>query len=143
MNKVENLSIKTEVRQYKNFTFKKNMLEISVAFMVSTAFNKVITAFSENLIMPIVNFASNSTVDWRKLELTPCNNLNFEIGKFLGSTVDFVLFSICFYLVYMKIVIPFCSKFAPDENNEKICIACCQSINKNATRCPFCTTRTH
>ena len=104
--------ITEEIEKYKKFAFKDNMLQVAIAFMIGTAFNKVIISLSDNIIMPILNYLiSKTNGNWRELKFSPVEGLDFEIGHFLSSFIDFVLISIVLYVIYRI--------FIKKDNNER------------------------
>ena len=93
------------------------MIKISIGIIIGNSFNSVVHSISNNIIMPIVNFLVSKTgTNWRTLELEITTGLKIEIGKFLGSTIDFVLISIILYIIYMKIF----KKVFKSKTSEKI-----------------------
>lgn len=125
-----------EIKKYKEFAFKDDMLKMSIAFIMGAAFNKVVTGISNLLIMPLINFVILQTGDaWRKWKIEPINGLKIEIGEFLGVSIDFFLISIILYLIYSKTKNENCKNVIP----MKKCSLCFSNININAKKCPECT----
>lgn len=89
------------VDDYKKFAFKDGMLKMAIAFILGASFTKVVTAISESLIMPILNFLLSKTgSNWREWIWTPATGLELEIGVFLGAMIDFLLISIVLFVMY-------------------------------------------
>lgn len=127
-----------EIKKYKEFAFKEDMLKMSIAFILGASFNKVVTGISDLIIMPIINFVLIQTGEtWRKWSIEPIHGLKLEIGQFLGILVDFILISIILYIIYMKII----SKITSNSKTQQIkkCPLCMSEINILATKCPKCT----
>jgi large conductance mechanosensitive channel len=133
--------VKDEIVSFKKFIFKKNMLEFAIAVIIGGAFNKVVSALSSNILMPIVNFALSKTQgDWRKYSWSPWENLNLEIGSFLGHSIDFLITGLCLYIIYIKILKPlFVPTSADMPKATKKCKFCYEDIAIKATRCSRCT----
>jgi len=92
-----------ELKQYKDFAFKTDKIKMSVAFILGSSFNKVVTGVSELILMPIVNFvAYQAGGSWRKWHVEPLKGLNFEVGEFLGIMLEFFLISLILYIVYKR-----------------------------------------
>lgn len=102
---IENKILKNELEEFKKFAFKGDMVKISIGIILGNSFNSVVQSISNNIIMPIVNFLISKTGNnWRNLNLEIVSGLKIELGKFLGSTVDFLLISICLYIIYIKVL---------------------------------------
>lgn len=94
-----------EFIKYKQFAFKEDMLKMSIAFILGSSFNKVVTGISDLIIMPIINFILIQTGDsWRKWNVEMMPGLKIELGQFIGVLVDFLLISLILYIVYGKII---------------------------------------
>lgn len=119
---IENKVIKNEIKEFKKFAFKGDMIKISIGIILGNSFNEVVKSISDNIIMPIVNFIISKTGNnWRNWDLEIIGGLNLEIGKFLGSSIDFLLTALFLYLIYMKIM----KKFLDDNSiSSKICTKC-------------------
>ena len=127
--------IKNEIRQFEKFAFKQRMVEMAVAFILGAAFQNAVTAISNYLIMPLIKFVLNQTGEnWRCFTYTPIEGMTFEVGKFLGAFVDFLLIATVLYIVYQKIIL----RFTPKEDIIR-CQYCLSVINKDCIRCPQCT----
>jgi large conductance mechanosensitive channel protein len=112
---LENKILKEEFDQFKKFAFKGDMIKISIGIILGNSFNAVVQSISNNIIMPIVNFLISKTgSNWRNLEFEIAEGIKIEIGKFLGSTVDFLLVAIFLYIIYIKIFGKF---FIDDDKN--------------------------
>jgi len=100
-NFINQEKLKSEFEDYKKFAFKGDMLKLAIAFILGGAFNKVVSAISENFMMPLLNFLINKTgSNWRTAIWTPLEGLNFEIGKLAAATIDFILMSLVLYIFW-------------------------------------------
>jgi len=137
MNKNKNFIGEKEIKKYKAFAFKEDMLKMSVAFMIGASFNKVVSGISDFLIMPFVNFIIIQTGEsWRKWSVEPIVGLKIEIGQFLGVMIDFLLISFILYIIYGKII----KTIVKTEIIQmKTCDFCMSEINLMAIKCPKCT----
>lgn len=128
-----------EIKKYKEFAFKEDMLKMSTAFILGASFNKVVTGISDFLVMPLINFIIIQTGDsWRKWSVEPLIGLRIEVGQFLGVLVDFFLISLILYIVYFKIILNIYNK-TNNQAQTKKCNLCLSEININAIKCPRCT----
>lgn len=99
--------IKSELREFKKFAIKKNILELAVGVVLAAAFTKLVNAISECLIMPVVNLVISQTGDkWREWTISLLE-VKFEIGRMLGTTLDFLITAIVLYIIYKKLIYTF------------------------------------
>jgi large conductance mechanosensitive channel protein len=97
--------IKNEIKEYQTFVFKENMFKMAVAFVIATAFNKTINTFTDGFIMPIIKYLlGGPEASWKTLTWEPTPGLVIEVGKFMGTAVDFLIMSIILYIVYTKFI---------------------------------------
>ena len=99
------IDLSKDVEQFKKFAFGKNMMGVAVALVLATAFQKTVSAFTDNLFMPIINYFVNRTGgNWRKMSFSPVEDMNLEIGQLIGSVLEFALTSLLLYIIYYKVV---------------------------------------
>lgn len=107
VNMIDINQIKKEVDEYKRFAFKDDLLKLAIAFIIGGALTKAVSAISECLIMPAVNYLVKFTgTNWRQLSWSPLINLTFEIGKFSAAMVDFFLTTIVLFILW-KVAVHF------------------------------------
>lgn len=101
----KNLIKPENIEEYKNFAFNKNMVGVAIGLVLATAFQKTVTGISDYLIMPIVNyFIGNVDGNWRNLVFHPLQGMNIEIGKLIGTIIDFVIITLVLFLLYKTII---------------------------------------
>ena len=92
------------LKEYKEFAFKSRIIDMAIAFILGTSFGKAVSSLSDNVLMPfltwVLNFTTNNGTSWRELAWTPTHGLTFEMGKFFGTTVDFLVISICLFIIW-------------------------------------------
>ena len=79
------------------FLFERNIIITAIGFIVSTQISKLITSFVEIIIDPIIKRISAGTVDHLKDLEVSVYDVNFKIGLFLDTLLNF---SVTFYVVY-------------------------------------------
>jgi large conductance mechanosensitive channel protein len=117
-------------KEWKTFAFKNQTIDAIIAFTLGIAFSKLVTSFSESLIMPLVQFLSKYTGEsWRQVVWEPFPNLKFELGQLYAATVDFIIMSIILFGLW-KFMKFFTKSEKPKESCEDQCqSACC--VKKN------------
>lgn len=103
--KVTNFKSLSDLDDYKKFAFGKGMLNVAIALVLATAFQKVVSSICDNLIMPFLNyFISKTGNTWRELVITPTEGMDLEIGRLLGNFLDFLIISLSMYFIYVKLL---------------------------------------
>lgn len=122
--------------EFKAFVMKGNVVDLAIAVVIGGAFGKIVTAFVNGIIMPLVSYVMPSG-DWQTLVVG-----KFQIGAVLGATVDFLIIAATVFLVLVKLLGAMTrKKEAPGEPTTKACPACLEQVAIKATRCKFCTTQ--
>jgi len=91
------------IKEYRDFAFREDMMKFAVGVILGNSFNKVINGISDYLLMPIFKFLVSKTGDgWRNWAFIPFSGLEFEVGRMIGVLVDFLLISFILYLICQK-----------------------------------------
>ncbi len=129
------MSLKEE---FKAFVMKGNVVDLAVAVVVGGAFGKIVTAFVDGIVMPMVTMVLPANIKWEEWVLG-----KFRIGAVLGATVNFLIIALVIFLVLVKFLGKFMKKeeapAAPPTSKE--CPACLEQVAIKATRCKFCTSQ--
>jgi large conductance mechanosensitive channel len=81
------------LREYKEFLFRGNLLDLAVAFILGAAFNTVVQSFANDVIMAGV--AGVFGLDGvNKLTLGP-----LLIGRFLAAVLSFVIIATVLFVI--------------------------------------------
>lgn len=83
------------LRDFQEFAFKGNVIDLAIAVIIGTAFSRVITSFVENVIMPLINPLIGVTgKEWRTITIGP----GIAIGQFLGAIIDFLIIALILFV---------------------------------------------
>ena len=121
------------VQEFKQFVVRGNVIDLAVAVVLGAAFTKIVTAFVDGIIMPIVG-AVLPGGDWRTFTVTP---LGIKLGSVLAATIDFLLVALVVFLVVNKLMGSFRKK--DEVPAAKSCPECLEMIPLAARRCRACT----
>ncbi|WP_026853885.1 large conductance mechanosensitive channel protein MscL [Geothrix fermentans] len=128
------MSLKDE---FKAFIMKGNVVDLAIAVVVGGAFGKIVTAFVDGLVMPLVSYVLPANIKWEEWVLG-----NFRIGAVLGATINFLIIALVVFLVLIKFLGRFMKKEeAPAAPTTKECPACLEQVPLKATRCKHCTSQ--
>ena len=93
------------LRGFKNFLMQGDLIVIAVGLVVALAFSMLITAFTTNIINPIVAAAGGKTGNGLGFYVSDHNSKTFvDIGAFISALIYFVIF---IAVVYFLIVVPY------------------------------------
>ena len=105
-------------KEFKEFAFKGNIVDLAVAVVIGGAFGAIVTSFVENIITPLIGMLAGG-IDFTGLKIT-VGNAEILYGNFIQSFVDFLIIAFAIFMA-----IRFLSKFKlkedePDEVEEEL-----------------------
>lgn len=83
-------------KEFKEFAFKGNILDLAVAVVIGTAFSAIVTSFVDDLIMPLVG-ALLVGVNFTHLTIT-IGDATILYGNFIQSFVNFFIIALSIFL---------------------------------------------
>ncbi len=134
------------MRGFKNFLMRGDVIVVAVGLVVALAFSMLITAFTTDIINPIVAAAGGSTGNGLGFYVSDHNQKTFvDIGAFISAIIFFVIF---IAVVYFVIVVPYKAVQARrgqvvfgDPAPVKTCPACLSTdLPAGASKCKYCGT---
>ena len=88
------------LREFREFLFRGNIVELAVAFVMGVAFAAVINSLVENLVMPAIA-AIIGKPDFSDLTFT-INDAVFRYGAFLTAVIQFVAVAAAVFFFVVK-----------------------------------------
>jgi large conductance mechanosensitive channel len=88
------------LKEFKDFLFRGNIIELAVAFVMGLAFAAVINSLVNNLVMPIIA-AIIGKPDFRNLTFTIHRSV-FHYGAFLTDLIQFVAIGAAVFFFIVK-----------------------------------------
>jgi large conductance mechanosensitive channel len=134
------------MRGFKNFLMRGDVIVIAVGLVVALAFSMLITAFTTDVISPIVAAAGGKNGNGLGFYVSDHNAKTFvDIGALISAIIYFVIFVA---VVYFLIVVPYKHIQARrgqvvfgDPTPVKTCPACLSSdLPAAASKCKYCGT---
>ena len=125
------------IHEFKAFVAKGNVVDLAVAVVVGGAFSRIVTAFVDGVVMPLVSYVLPANTQWEAWTLG-----KLRVGTVLGATVNFLLIALVVFLVLVKLLGALMKRrqeVVPAAPDTKVCPECLQAIPAAARRCKHCT----
>jgi large conductance mechanosensitive channel len=134
------------MRGFRNFLMRGDVIVVAVGLVVALAFSMLITAFTTDIITPLVSAAGGKTGNGLGFYVSDHNPKTFvDFGAFISAIIFFVVFMA---VVYFVIVVPYKHVQARrgqvvfgDPPPVKTCPACLSGdLPAAASKCKYCGT---
>jgi large conductance mechanosensitive channel len=135
--------------EFKQFVMKGNVVDLAVGFVVGAAFGKIVTSFTNDILMPPIGLALGA-VDFSNLFINLSSKHydtlaaakaagapTLNVGLFLNTIVDFLIIAFAVFILVKWVNRLVGEK--PPAPTTKDCPYCATAIPIPATRCPHCT----
>ena len=130
------------IGEFKSFLTRSNALALAVCVIIGAATAKVVTAVSDDLLMPVIGMVLPSG-DWRqaKIVLKTATDSAGKVtenailyGHMIGTLLDFLIIALVVFLITKAIMRP------EGGVPTKSCPECLEIIPLAAKRCRACGT---
>jgi large conductance mechanosensitive channel len=81
------------LNEFREFISKYKVMGMTVAFILGLYLGALVQALVNDLIMPIIQFATPS-IQWEVIELGP-----FRVGHFIGALITFLIVAFVIFLL--------------------------------------------
>jgi large conductance mechanosensitive channel len=88
------------IREFRDFLMRGNIVELAVAFVMGVAFAALITAFVDDLVMPIVAMIIGKP-NFDDLTFT-INDAVFRYGAFITAAITFISIAAAVFFFVVK-----------------------------------------
>ncbi len=133
-------------KQFKDFTFKGNVIDLAIAVILGVAIGAVVTSFVNDVLMPPIGLLLGK-VDFANLfinlsgqsypSLAAAKAAGAPViayGVFLNSLINLLIVAFVLFLIVLQV-----NKYRNLGAPPKDCPHCFTKIPAAATRCPNCT----
>ena len=104
--------MKDFIKEFKEFSFKGNVLDLAVAVVIGGAFGKIVSSLVADIIMPLVGMLTGGH-DVTGLKAT-FGTATVTYGVFLQNVIDFLLIAFSLF-VAIRLINKFKPKKTPEE----------------------------
>ncbi|MEE1043619.1 MAG: large-conductance mechanosensitive channel protein MscL [Clostridia bacterium] len=105
------------LKEFKEFAFKGNVLDMAVGVVIGTAFGKIVTSIVNDLIMPTVGMITAGK-DFTAITIPLKGESAIMIGNFIQSFVDFLIIAASIFM-FVKFINMFKKKEEPKPEPPK------------------------
>ncbi len=122
---------------FKQFILRGNVVDLAVGVVIGAAFGSVVTAFTKDLLTPIITLVSGKATDFSSIKYGP-----FLVGDFINSLISFLLIAAAVYFFVVTPINALMNRYgkpAPTPVTTKKCSQCAMDIPLEANRCGHCT----
>ncbi len=127
------------LRDFKQFLFRGNVVDLAVAVVIGTAFTAVIKAVVADLLTPLIA-AIFGAHNFGALKFT-INGSTFAYGDFINNLITFVSIAAVVFFLIVAPLNALMSRRAEEDPDTKQCPECDSAIPVKAKRCPECTSQ--
>ena len=102
------------LKDFKEFAFKGNVLDMAIGVIIGGAFGKIVTSLVNDLIMPIISILTGG-LNFTDLKyiITPAHGDIAEnaiaYGSFIQNVVDFLIIAFCIF-IFVRLIEKFKKK---------------------------------
>jgi large conductance mechanosensitive channel len=149
------------LKDFRDFLFKGNALELAVGVIVAAAFGAVVNSLIKDVLMPPIGLAlggvdfSNLYIQLNKaavsvpagMPLAEAQKLGavaLSYGNFIMTIINFVVIAFSIFVLIRAITKAkesYKKEVKMEEVTTKVCPFCQSEISIKATRCPNCTSQ--
>ena len=88
------------IKEFRDFLLRGNLVELAIAFVMGVAFAAVVTAFVDDLVMPVIAMIFGKP-DFGDLTFT-INDAVFRYGAFITALITFVSIAAAVFFFVVK-----------------------------------------
>ncbi len=85
-------------KEFRDFAMRGNVMDLAIGVIIGGAFNKIVTAMVEAVIMPIIGMVAGDPKKFHDLELG-----GIKIGILIQALLDFVIIAFVLFLIVKAI----------------------------------------
>ncbi len=89
------------IKGFKDFLMRGNVVDLAVAVVIGAAFGAIVTAFTTNLINPIVALFGGNNVEGLAVTLGDNEKTVVDFGAIITAAINFVIVAAVIYFVFV------------------------------------------
>jgi large conductance mechanosensitive channel len=92
------------LKGFKDFLLKGNVLDLAVAVIVGAAFTAIVTAFTGNIVEPLIAALGGSNEMGFGFQITDSPETFVNIGAVITAAINFIIIAA---VVYFVLIVPY------------------------------------
>jgi large conductance mechanosensitive channel len=92
------------LKGFKDFLLKGNVLDLAVAVIVGVAFTAIVTAFTGNIVEPLIAALGGSNEMGFGFQITDSPETFVNIGAVITAAINFIIIAA---VVYFVLIVPY------------------------------------
>ena len=93
---------KSFTKEFVEFLEKFSVIGLAIAFVIGQAASKLITAFVNDLITPLVGLLTPNVGDLNKVQFS-IGNSTFSYGDLISNVINFLIIAVIVFLAYKQL----------------------------------------
>ncbi|MEJ2855220.1 MULTISPECIES: large-conductance mechanosensitive channel protein MscL [unclassified Saccharothrix] len=89
------------IKGFKDFLMRGNVVDLAVAVVIGAAFGAIVTAFTNNLINPLVALFGGNNVDGLAVQLGSTDKTTVDFGAIITAAINFLIVAAVVYFVFV------------------------------------------
>jgi large conductance mechanosensitive channel len=85
------------LKEFKAFIFRGNVISLAVGIIIGAAFNDIVKAIVDNILMPVVGILTGG-YDFKSLAIT-VHNAKIQYGMAIQASVSFIIIAFSLFLI--------------------------------------------
>ncbi len=91
-------------KEFRNFLFRGNLLDLAVAVVIGAAFGSIVTAFTQRILQPLINAVTPPESPGFGVQVIPGKESTYiDVASVISAALNFLIVAA---VVYFLIVLP-------------------------------------
>src|SRR5574340_280258 len=93
---------KSFIQEFMEFLNKFSVIGLAIAFVIGQAASKLISAFVNDMITPLIGLLTPGAGDLNKAQFT-VGNSTFSFGDLISNVINFLIIALIVFLAYKQL----------------------------------------
>jgi large conductance mechanosensitive channel len=89
------------IKGFKDFLMRGNVIDLAVAVVIGAAFTAIVTAFTTNLINPIIALFGGNNVNGLAVQLGASDKTIIDFGAIITAVINFLIVAAIVYFIFV------------------------------------------